>query len=71
MFLKGAFLMAKAAKGGMTLSKANQRRENIAGYLFMLPSLLFFVGFVIFPMGLCLFNSFFNYTLRTPFSLLR
>ena len=63
MFLKGAFLMAKAAKGGMTLSKANQRRENIAGYLFMLPSLLFFVGFVIFPMGLCLFNSFFNYTM--------
>ena len=55
--------MAKAAKGGMTLSKANQRRENVAGYLFMLPSLLFFVGFVIFPMGLCLFNSFFNYTM--------
>ncbi|MBQ2947403.1 MAG: sugar ABC transporter permease [Clostridia bacterium] len=50
-------------KGGTSLSRANQRRENIAGYLFMLPSLLFFVGFVIFPMGLCLFNSFFDYTM--------
>ena len=67
MSLKGAFLMTKAAKGGTALSRANQRRENIAGYLFMLPSLLFFVGFVIFPMGLCLFNSFFNYTM-TDFS---
>ena len=43
--------------------KAIKRRENIAGYLFMLPSLLFFFGFVIFPMGMCLFNSFFNYTM--------
>ena len=67
MFLKGAFLMTKAAKGGTALSRANQRRENIAGYLFMLPSLLFFVGFVNFPMGLFLFNSFFNYTM-TDFS---
>ena len=41
--------MTKAMKGGTSLSRANQRRENIAGYLFMLPSLLFFVGFVIFP----------------------
>ena len=55
--------MTKAMKGGTSLSRANQRRENIAGYLFMLPSLLFFVGFVIFPMGLCLFNSFFDYTM--------
>ena len=67
MFLKGAFLMTKAAKGGTALSRANQRRENIAGYLFMLPCLLFFVGFVIFPMGLCLFNSFFDY-MMTDFS---
>ena len=47
--------------------KAARRRENIAGYVFMAPSLLFFLGFVIFPMGLCLFNSFFNYTM-TEFS---
>ena len=50
-----------------SLSRANQRRENIAGYLFMLPSLLFFAGFVIFPMGMGLFTSFFNYTM-TDFS---
>ena len=43
--------------------KATRRRENIAGYLFMAPSLLFFVGFVIFPMGMCLVTSFFNYTM--------
>lgn len=43
--------------------KATRRRENIAGYLFMTPSLLFFFGFVIFPMGMCLFTSFFNYTM--------
>ena len=55
--------MTKAAKGGTSLSRANQRRENIAGYLFMLPSLLFFAGFVIFPMGMGLFTSFFNYTM--------
>jgi len=61
--LKGAFLfMARTS-----LSRANQRRENIAGYLFMLPSLLFFAGFVIFPMGMGLFTSFFNYTM-TDFS---
>ncbi len=43
--------------------KATRRRENISGYLFMAPSLLFFVGFVIFPMGMCLFTSFFDYTM--------
>ena len=40
--------------------KAERRRENIAGYIFMAPSLLFFLGFVIFPMGMCLVTSFFN-----------
>ena len=29
----------------------------------MAPSLLFFAGFVIFPMAMCLVNSFFNYTM--------
>ena len=47
--------------------KATRRRENIAGYLFMAPSLLFFIGFVIFPMGMCLVTSTFNYTM-TDFS---
>lgn len=39
------------------MSRALQRRENINGYLFMLPSLIFFVGFVIIPMFICIFNS--------------
>ena len=43
--------------------KAAKRRENIAAYIFMAPSLLFFLGFVIFPMGMCLVTSFFNYTM--------
>ena len=47
--------------------KKARRRENIAGYIFMAPSLLFFLGFVIFPMGMCLVTSFFNYTM-TDFS---
>ena len=47
--------------------KAARRRENIAAYIFMAPSLLFFLGFVIFPMGMCLVTSFFNYTM-TDFS---
>ncbi|MBR2823186.1 MAG: sugar ABC transporter permease [Clostridia bacterium] len=33
----------------------------------MAPSLIFFLGFVIFPMGMCLVTSFFNYTM-TDFS---
>ncbi len=47
--------------------RATRRRENISGYLFMAPSLLFFLGFVVFPMGMCLFTSVFNYTM-TDFS---
>ena len=47
--------------------KRARRRENISAYIFMAPSLLFFLGFVIFPMGMCLVTSFFNYTM-TDFS---
>ncbi|MBR3105766.1 MAG: sugar ABC transporter permease [Clostridia bacterium] len=47
--------------------KESRRRENIAGYLFMAPSLLFFLGFVIFPMVMCLVYSFTDYTM-TSFS---
>ena len=36
------------------MSRALQRRENIAGYLFMLPSLIFFIGFVVIPMIICI-----------------
>ena len=43
--------------------RATRRRENLTGYLFMAPALLFFFGFVVFPMVMCLVNSTFNYTL--------
>ena len=39
------------------MSRALVRRETIHGYLFMLPSLLFFVTFVIIPMFICIFTS--------------
>jgi len=41
-------------------AKERRRRENLVGYAFMLPSLLFFLGFVIFPMGMALVTSFTN-----------
>ena len=47
--------MANRSKPAM--SRALQRRENVNGYLFMLPSLIFFVGFVIIPMFICIFYS--------------
>ena len=40
------------------------RQENIAGYLFMLPFLLFFVGFVVYPMFMCIYTSFFDATMN-------
>ena len=42
------------------LSRALVRRETTAGYLFMLPSLIFFVTFVIYPMFMCIFTSLFD-----------
>ena len=42
------------------MSRALQRRENIAGYLFLLPSLIFFLGFVVFPMIICIITSLTN-----------
>ncbi len=38
--------------------------ENIAGYLFMIPFLLFFVGFVVYPMFMCIYTSFFDATMN-------
>lgn len=38
-------------------------RETRSAYLFLLPALVFFIGFVIVPMGLCLFTSFFHYSM--------
>ena len=47
--------MAKAPKH--TMSRALVRRETISGYLFLLPSLIFFLGFVVIPMVYCIILS--------------
>lgn len=50
----------------VALNKRTNRlvlHENIAGYLFMAPFLLFFVAFVIYPMFMCVYTSFFNATM--------
>ena len=51
----------KSERSGM--SRALVRRETISGYLFLLPSLIFFVGFVIIPMVLCFVYSLLDYNL--------
>jgi len=51
-----------------TMSPELRRRETVAGYLFLLPSLIFFIGFVVVPMVMCVVTSFFdaNMDLNTP-----
>ena len=51
-----------------TMSPELRRRETISGYLFLLPSLIFFIGFVVVPMVMCVVTSFFdaNMDLNTP-----
>ena len=46
-----------ARQSNLTMSRALQRRENISGYLFLLPSLIFFLGFVVIPMIICIVTS--------------
>ena len=41
-----------------TMSPELRRRETVSGYLFLLPSLIFFLGFVVIPMVLCVITSF-------------
>ena len=50
------------------MSHELRRRETISGYLFLLPSLIFFIGFVVVPMVMCVVTSFFdaNMDLNTP-----
>ena len=50
----------------VTLNKKTHRlvlQENVAGYAFMLPFLVFFVGFVLYPMFMCVYTSFFDATM--------
>ena len=59
------FLAAKTASiKEPKRSRALVRQETIASYLFLLPSLIFFLGFVIYPMILCVVTSFFDSTMN-------
>ena len=51
----------KSATSGM--SRALVRRETTSAYLFLLPSLIFFVTFVVVPMFICVYYSFTDYGL--------
>ena len=42
------------------MSRALVRRETTAGYLFLLPSLFFFITFVLVPMFICIYTSLFD-----------
>ena len=55
----------KAKKPSHTsgMSRALVRRETTSAYLFLLPSLVFFVAFVVIPMFICVFYSLFDYSL--------
>ena len=43
--------------------------DNIVGYLFMLPALLFFCCFIIIPMLTGFVTSLFDSTMKTPVSM--
>ncbi len=52
--------------GAVKPSKRSRKlvmRETAASYLFLLPSLVFFFGFVIYPMVMCIYTSFFDSTM--------
>ena len=54
------------ANKNVTLNRKTRRlvlQENMAAYLFMMPFLLFFVGFVLYPMFMCVYTSFFDATM--------
>jgi len=44
----------------LTRSRELVRRETMSAYLFLLPSLIFFIGFVVLPMIICIGYSFTN-----------
>lgn len=46
-----------------TRSKVLVRREARSAWLFLLPNMIFFVGFVVIPMFLCIYTSFFDSTM--------
>ena len=60
-FSKGEILATKKFVSPMT--RRLVVHETIASYLFLLPFLAFFVMFVVYPMFMCLFTSFFDATM--------
>lgn len=56
--------VGKARK--VSRSRALQRRETIAAYLFLLPALFFFIGFVIYPMAMGVITSFTDASFVNP-----
>ena len=54
------------ANKNVTLNTKNRKlmmRETVTSYLFLAPFLLFFVGFVLYPMFMCVYTSFFDATM--------
>ena len=58
------FVLAKQPRS--TMSRALVRRETISGYMFLLPSLIFFLGFVIIPMFICIYTSLTSANMNDP-----
>lgn len=59
----------KAVAGGQKANVFNSaivRQQTVSAYLFLLPALIFFVGFVVIPMVMCLVTSFFDYDMGKP-----
>ena len=57
-------LSVKSAVKPSKRSRVLVRKETTAAYLFLLPSLIFFLGFVIYPIVLCVWTSFFDSTMN-------
>jgi multiple sugar transport system permease protein len=55
--------MSDKSKLGSLRSNNLVLQENVSAYLFLLPFLIFFVGFVLYPMFMCLYTSFFDATM--------
>lgn len=55
----------KSGSKPLKRSRALVRKETTAAYIFLLPSLVFFLGFVIYPIVLCVWTSFFDSTMNS------
>jgi multiple sugar transport system permease protein len=53
-------------QGRSVIKRSVERRQRISGFLFVLPVVLFFLVFNLYPMGNAFFVSLFKYDLLTP-----